>query len=70
MQLNKTHREALLTELIKAKDELELGKSVANSKNYETNTDDFKDWRDIKIFLLQEKIKLIEASLIANEIDF
>ena len=58
MQLNKTHREALLTELIKAKDELELGKSVANSKNYETNTDDFKDWRDIKIFLLQEKIKL------------
>lgn len=66
MQLNKTHRESLLTALIEAKDELELGTSL-NIKNY---TKDFKDWKDIKLFLLQERVKLIEKSLIDNEIDF
>lgn len=66
MQLNKNHRESLLTELIKVKDELELGKSL----NRENHTDDFKDWRDMKLFLLQERVKLIEKSLIDNEIDF
>ena len=66
MQLNKNHRESLLTELIKVKDELELGKSLSR----ESHTDNFKDWRDIKLFLLQERVKLIEKSLIDNEIDF
>ena len=66
MQLNKTHREALLTALIEAKDELELGRSL----NRENQTEHFKDWQDIKLFLLQERVKLIEKSLIDNEIDF
>lgn len=70
MELNKNHREALLNELIKAKDRLELGKSIGKSELYQKTTQEFKDFRDIEIFLLQEKIKLIESSLIANEIDF
>lgn len=66
MKLNKTHREALLTNLIEAKDELELGRSL----NRNNQTEDFKDWQDIKLFLLIERVKLIEKSLIDNEIDF
>jgi len=70
MQLNKNHRESLLTELVKAKDEIDLGKAIANSKQAQQQTDDFKDWQDIKLFLLEERVKLIEKSLIDNEIDF
>lgn len=66
MQLNKNHRESLLNELIKAKDELDLGKSL-NRKN---QIEAFCDWQDMKLFLLQERVKLIEKSLIDNEIDF
>lgn len=66
MQLNKTHRESLLTALIEAKDELELGRSL----NRENHTENFKDWQDITLFLLEERVKLIEKSLINNEIDF
>ena len=66
MQLNKNHRESLLNELIKAKDELDLGKSL----NRTNQTDDFIDWQDMKLFLLQERVKLIEKSLIENEVDF
>jgi hypothetical protein len=68
MKLNNNHRESLLTELVKAREEIDLGNSVKrNSKN---NTEHFRDWQDIKMFLLQERVKLIEKSLIDNEIDF
>lgn len=71
MQLNKNHRESLLGELNKAKEEIELGTSI-NRENQEQSsfTEHFKDWQDIKMFLLQEKVNLIEKSLIDNEIDF
>lgn len=67
MKLNNHHRESLLNELQKTKEEIDLGTSIANAKNI---TDTFNDWKDIKMFLLQEKVKLIEKSLIDNEIDF
>jgi hypothetical protein len=67
MQLNNHHRESLLNELQKTKEEIDLGTSISNAKNI---TDNFNDWKDIKMFLLQEKVKLIEKSLIDNEIDF
>lgn len=70
MQLNKNHRESLLTELEKVKEEIELGKSAQNTSNSEYYTEHFKDWQNIRLFLLQEKVKLIEKSLIDNEIDF
>jgi len=70
MHLNKNHKESLLNELVKAKEEIELAISVKNASNSQWYTEHFKDWQDIKIFLLQERIKLIEKSLIDNEIDF
>lgn len=66
MELNMNHRRSLLTELLKATEELDLErdahKKVTDSERL--------DRLDMRIFLLQEKIKLIEKSLIDNEIDF
>jgi len=70
MQLNRNHRDFLITELVQTREEIELGKSVANASNSEWHTEHFKDWQDIKLFLLEERVKLIEKSLIDNEIDF
>lgn len=70
MQLNKNHRESLLNELVKAKEEIELGKSVQNTSSSEYYTEHLKDFFNIKLFLLQERVKLIEKSLIENEVDF
>lgn len=66
MTLEQQHREALITELNKAKEEWILGKDI-NMKN---TTEDFQKWSDIKLFLLIKRIELIEESLIKNEIDF
>ena len=68
MTLNKNHRESLLNELVKTKEEIDLGNSI--KRNGQNNTEHFNDWQDIKMFLLQERVKLIEKSLIDNEIDF
>ena len=63
-KLNKNHREILLDELVKAKDEIELGKSESNLEFI----DYYKDWKDIKLFLLKERVELIEKTLINNEL--
>jgi hypothetical protein len=66
MELTKQHREALINELDKAKEEKELAELVIRNK-----TDDHLDgWHDIRLFMAQQKIKLIEQSLIDNQIDF
>ena len=66
MKLEKQHREALINELDKAKEEKELAELVIRNK-----TDDNLDgWHDIRLFIAQQKIKLIEKSLIDNQIDF
>ena len=66
MQLEKQHRECLINELQKAREDKE------NNENYlRTNKgDNLVGWWEIHIFLADEKIKLIERSLIDNEIDF
>lgn len=43
MQLNKNHRESLLTELVKAKEEIDLATTVKNASNSEWHTEEFKD---------------------------
>ena len=70
MTLNNNHRESLLTELVKAREEIDLGISVQNTSNSKYYTEHLKDFYNIKMFLLQERVKLIEKSLIDNEIDF
>ena len=66
MKLEKQHREALINELDNAKEEKELAELVIRNK-----TDDNLDgWHDIHLFMAQQKIKLVEQSLIDNQIDF
>ena len=66
MELNKQHRECLIDELNKAKEDLDLQKEcLLKSKD-----DHLKERWEIHIFLAQERVKLIEKSLIDNEIDF
>ena len=66
MTLEPQHREALITELNKAKEEYILGKDL----NMLNATEDFRKWSDIKLFLLLKRLELIEERLINNEIDF
>lgn len=66
MQLNKQHRECLIDELQKAKEDLDLQQHCLR----ESKDDHLKERWEIHIFLADERIKLIEKSLIDNEIDF
>jgi hypothetical protein len=66
MLLSKQHREALLGELNKAKEDKELRQLCMK----ERKDDHLKEWWEIHIFLADERIKLIEKSLIENEIDY
>jgi hypothetical protein len=68
MTLSKTHRESLLNSLQKSKDSLITLKLCLSKAN--EDTDHLKEWWEISIFLEEERIKLIEKSLIDNEIDF
>lgn len=65
MQLTKQHREGLLHSLSEAKEKLELAQSFLNKSDGNNVA-----YAEIECFLAGEKIKLIEKSLIDNEIDF
>ena len=66
MELEKQHRECLLNELQKAKDDKELQEFCMNNRE----DDHLTNWWEIHIFLAEQRIKLIEKSLIDNEIDY
>ena len=66
MELNTEHRKALISELAKAKENLNLQK--LGKENHISH--DVSNWFDITIFLANERISLIEKSLIDNEIDY
>lgn len=66
MELNRDHRQALLNELQKAKDDLYTQEQCLLNHEEES----LINWLEISMFLAQERIKLIEKSLIENEIDF
>jgi hypothetical protein len=66
MKLEKQHREALIDELGKAKEEKELAKLFIKNKT----DNDLDGWYNIRLFMAEQKIKLIEKSLIDNQIDF
>jgi hypothetical protein len=69
MELNKHHREALMSELEKAKKD-KFSESNCKSQNKQYLSEDLEYWCDISIFLANERIKLIEQSIIQNEIDY
>lgn len=66
MELQKQHREALINQLEKANDEKILTELIMSKKK----DNDFDGWHEIRLFMVLQKIKLIEQSLINNEIDF
>lgn len=68
MELTAQHRKALLSELDKAKKDLDLQQGCLN-KNEKTDKD-LAQWFEIGCFLAQERIYLIEASLTNNDIDY
>ena len=74
MELKKSHREALITKLESVNEKIELNKSISlgwhNAKEDEKQTAHLVDWHDMDLFLFQEEKKLIEKSLIDNDIDF
>lgn len=69
MELTRTHREALILELKetiealkKSKDMLELYQSRGK--------DEYLPYREVDIFLIEQKIKTIETALMDNQIDY
>jgi len=66
MELEKKHREALLNELEKAKEDLFINKKCLLDKSNENISCLF----EISVFLAEKKVELIQDSLVNNEIDF
>lgn len=66
MKLEKQHRQALLHQLDESKKELSILQSCLNAEENQN----IKEHFEIQMFLAQQKVKLIEQSLIDNEIDF
>lgn len=66
MKINKNHRESLLNELQKATEDLSIQKKCFDKEEDES----LKNWFEISMFLAQKKIKLIEKSIVENEINF
>lgn len=66
MELTKKHREVLLSELTKANEDFKIQKSSLK----DNRAKHLSEWFEIAIFLAEQRIKLIEQSLIDNEIDF
>ena len=66
MQLERQHRQALLSKLDDAKKELDTHEKMLSRKENENIIPNI----EISMFLAQQTIKLIEEGLINNEIDF
>jgi hypothetical protein len=66
MKLTKEHRECLLDELKKTQADLDLQKQCL----LENKLENLKDRFEMHCFLAEQRIKLIEQTLINNEIDF
>ena len=68
MQLLKSHREALLTELDKAQHDKSI-QDCCFVKEQEKQSD-LVEWFEISVFLAQQRINLIKQALTDNEIDY
>jgi len=75
MQLTTHHRQNLLAELREAEGALEKERQIWNNRNKNSELraetmEDFEAFLEIRQFLLMERIKLIEQSIINDYIDF
>lgn len=66
MELNSQHREALLQQLDQSNEKLELASAIIRTHPDATHV----QWREIDMFLEQQRIQLIKTSLIDNDIDY
>ena len=66
MELKKDHRQALIAKLQECKEQKELITFYLKNKT----DNEFDQLREIDMFIVDQTIKLIETSLINNEIDF
>ena len=67
MKLNKTHREAFLLRLQKARKEYSMITEIMCKDETKENV---VSSYEVDSFLIQEEIELIEKSLINNDIDY
>ena len=75
MEITKSHREKLLSELKIANKELLMQQYIWDNRNKKSELPndtmkEFESFIEIKLFLIQQRIETIEKSLIDNEIDF
>lgn len=79
MELTASHREALLDKLQKVNEKIEINKLCISKTELEIKSekesgevvsDGLLAWQETDLFLNEERKKLIEKSLIDNEIDF
>jgi hypothetical protein len=75
MEITKSHRETLLSELRIANKELVMQQSVWDNRNKKSEMpndtmQEFESFIEIKLFLYQQRIETIEKALIENEIDY
>lgn len=67
MELKEQHRKTFLLKLHEATKELEMHKSC--QKHNDDNLE-MLEYLDIEIYLIQQKINIIEIALVQNKIDY
>lgn len=70
MELNKEHREQLICELKNTLEEINRAKRIIEIYKQRNENKSVIHFKEIEIFLNEEKIKTIQSALINNEIDF
>lgn len=65
MELNNNHRKALLEELDMAISEFTIQKELLNEKQ-----EQYKESYEVKMFLAQMKVELIQNTIVKNEIEY
>lgn len=73
MKLTKEHKKALIHDLNDTIDKIDLQKRCMNSKENKLESGEENPviaWHEIELFLLEEKKRIIEQSLVEDEIDF
>lgn len=70
MELNKTHREALIAQLSSARYSLNILDATIIRYKKKDDKDSIIDWFNVERYLYLERIKIIERALIDSEIDY
>lgn len=64
-ELQNEHRRCLLEEMVMAENELQVQKDLLNESK-----EQYKETYEIKVFLAQKKIELIQSTIIQNSFEY